>query len=262
MDTATAPIPVRSPLPDGLAGSTVVILGGTSGIGLAAGAMLRSVGARVVLVGRNKGRLDAAVERVGGGDQVIGETADVADLDALEGIFERAGSVDHVLVTAGVIGGPTPVTEVTRDGAWEDFQSRLWGVLATARVAASRLPVGGSITFTSGTLLMRPIPGFAGTIAAAGGVEPLSRQLAVELAPRRLRVNTVRYGVIDTPLARTVAGAGPDTEGDEKMAQAALATPLGRYGTADEAAAAAVFVMANPYVTGSILTIDGGGSLA
>ena len=258
--TAT-PIPVRSPLPVGLAGSTAVILGGTSGIGLAAGAMLRSVGARVVLVGRNKGRLDAAVERIGGGDQVIGEAADVADMDALAELFDRAGSVDHVLVTAGGIGGAGPVTEVTRDDTWEAFQSRLWGALATARVAASRLPAGGSITFSSGTLLTRPIAGFSAPIAAAGGVETLSRQLAVELAPRRLRVNTVRYGVIDTPLARNVAGAGADAEGDEKMAQAAADTPLGRYGTADEAAAAAVFMMANPYVTGSILTVDGGGSL-
>ncbi|MEU9020240.1 SDR family oxidoreductase [Actinomadura sp. NPDC048394] len=263
MTTTEAPVPVRSPLPQGLAGQTAVVIGGSSGIGLAAGAMLASLGARVVLTGRDKARLDGAVEhaRAAGPDaEVLGVAGDAADDAALEETFERAGTVDHVLLTAGSVAGPAPITEVTRDGAREAFEGRLWPALAAARTAVPRMRAGGSITLTSGNLVIRPRPGMA-LLSAVGGVETLTRALAVELAPRRLRANTVRYGMFDTPLARGAIGAAAGAAGDEAVAKAGLQTPLGRLGTADEAAAAVLFLMANPYMTGEILTIDGGQDL-
>ncbi|MBD2900606.1 Dihydroanticapsin 7-dehydrogenase [Actinomadura sp. RB99] len=263
MTTTEAPIPVRSPLPQALAGQTAVIIGGSSGIGLAAGAMLASLGARVVLTGRDKARLDAAVEhaRAAGPDaEVLGVAGDAADDDAVEETFERAGAVDHVLLTAGSAAGGAPITEVTRDAARAAFEGRLWTALAAARAAVPRMNAGGSITLTSGGLVTRPRPGMT-LLAAVGGVETLTRALAVELAPRRLRANTVRYGMFDTPLARGVMGAGADRAGDEAVAEVGRQTPLGRLGTADEAAAAVLFLMANPYMTGEILTIDGGQDL-
>ncbi|MWA06192.1 SDR family oxidoreductase [Actinomadura sp. LD22] len=263
MATTEAPIPVRSPLPQGLAGQTAVVIGGSSGIGLAAGAMLASLGARVVLTGRDKARLDAAVERAraaGSGAEVLGVAGDAADDTAIEETFDRAGTVDHVLLTAGSMAGPTPITELTRDAASEAFEGRVWAALAAARAAVPRMRAGGSITLTSGGLVSRPRPGMT-LIATVGGIETLTRALAVELAPRRLRANTVRYGMFDTPLARGALGAGADPAGDEAVAKAGLQMPLGRLGTPDEAASAVLFLMANPYMTGEILTIDGGQGL-
>ncbi|MFF4623188.1 SDR family NAD(P)-dependent oxidoreductase [Nonomuraea jabiensis] len=260
-----APVPVRSPLPTALAGSTVVLIGGTSGIGLSAGVLLGGVGARVVLVGRDQARLEAAVDRVrdaapadGQADPVLGVSADGADEDALAEIFERAGQVDHVLVTSGGIGGAGPVTELSHDDLRSVLDTRLWGAVAAARLAATRLPAGGSITFTSGTFVLRPVPGMTGPLAAVGAVETFTKALAVELAPKRLRVNAIRYGSFDTPLLRTVSGL----DGDAAVAKAGEGTLLGRFGTAAEAAASALFVMANNYVTGQVITVDGGQSLA
>ncbi|MFG6201815.1 SDR family NAD(P)-dependent oxidoreductase [Nonomuraea sp. JJY05] len=264
-----APVPVRSPLSTGLAGSTAVLIGGTSGIGLSAGVLLAEVGARVVLVGRDQARLAAAVDRVRGAvpaggpadgpaDSVLGVSADGSDEDALAEVFERAGQVDHVLVTSGGLGGAGPVTELSHDDLRSVLDTRLWGAVAAARLAANRLPAGGSITFTSGTFVVRPIPGMTGPLAAVGAVETFTRALAVELAPKRLRVNAIRYGSFDTPLLRTVSGL----DGDAAVAKAGEGTPLGRFGTAEEAAASALFVMANNYVTGQVITVDGGQSLA
>ncbi|MEV5573070.1 SDR family oxidoreductase [Spirillospora sp. NPDC052269] len=254
-----APAPVRSPLPGGLAGSTVIVLGGSSGIGLGAAGLLHGLGARVVLVGRDKARLDAAVGSVTteGGAEVLGAVADAADEDAVRAAFDLAGGVDHVLITAGGLGGAAPLAEVTSEGVHAAYDQRVWAALVVARLAAERMPAGGSLTLTSGSLAVRPVPGMAGAIPSIGGVETLTRALAVELAPRRLRVNAVRYGAFDTPLMRSAIGA--DT--DEAVRDAGAGTPLGRFGTAEEAGAVSVFLMANTYMTGQVVTVDGGQGL-
>ncbi|NUR90161.1 MAG: SDR family oxidoreductase [Nonomuraea sp.] len=253
-ENVLAPIPLSLPLPAALAGRTVVVLGGSSGIGLAAGELLAAAGADVVLVARDRDRLAAAAERVGAARAITGDGTDERDL---ERVFAEVGRVDHVLVTAGAFaGGPfldTPVGEL-RAGV----DGRFWGAYAAARAAAPVMAPGGSITFSSGLYLNRPIPGAAAAIAILGAVEGLTRTLAVELAPRRLRVNTVRYGIVDTPLARGSLGL----DGDEAVAAAGLGAPLGRFATAQEAASASLFLMANNVVTGTVITVDGGQSLA
>ncbi|WP_055585594.1 SDR family oxidoreductase [Streptacidiphilus griseoplanus] len=263
MSTATS-IPVRSPLTSALSGTTAVLVGGTSGIGLAAGALLRSVGARVVLVGRDPGRLKTAVARVSEAGRaedpdnaVLGVAGDGGDERTLIEAFDRAGHVDHVLVTAGGMGGAGLVTDLTADEVRAAIDARVQGAFSAARVVANRLPAGGSLTLTSGILTSRPVPGLSALISAVGAVETLTKALAVELAPARLRVNAVRFGRIDTPLLRSV----PGLDSDSAVAAAGSTAPLGRVGTAEEAAAAALFLMANNYVTGQLLTVDGGESL-
>lgn len=265
MNTA-APIPVRSPLTHALSGATAVLIGGSSGIGLAAGVLLRSVGARVVLVGRDPDRLKAAVSRVRSAgpaedadDAVLGVPGDGGDGQTLAEAFDRAGHVDHVYVTAGGISGAGPLTGLSDDDIRTTLGSGpLRTVFAVARAAATRLPAGGSLTFSSGILVVRPAPGMAAPLSAAGAVETLTRALAVELAPARLRVNTIRYGRIDTPLLRSL----PGLDSDDAIASAGSTAPLGRFGAAEEAAAAALFLMANNYVTGQVITVDGGETLS
>lgn len=231
MSTATpvpTPIPVRSPLPSALSGTTVVLVGGSSGIGLAAGTLLRSVGARVVLVGRDPDRLKAAVHRLHSAspagapdDAVLAVPGDGGDERTLADAFDRAGHVDHVLVTAGGMNGIGPLTGLSADDIRTAFDSRLQAAFTTARTAATRLPAGGSLTFSSGILVVRPVPGMAAPLSVAGAVETLTRVLAVELAPARLRVNTVRFGRIDTPLLRSL----PGLDSDDAIATAGSTTP-------------------------------------
>ncbi|MGW0802306.1 SDR family oxidoreductase [Nonomuraea sp. NPDC002799] len=256
--TTLAPVPISSPLPGTLAGRTVAIVGGSSGIGLAAGALLAALGARVVLVARDPARLAAAVERVRAtpGASVLGIAADGTDEGEIDRAFGEAGELDHVLVTAGGF-GVGPLLDTPSGQVRDAVEGRIWGAYGAARAAARRLPAGGSITFSSGLYLVRPIPGASASIAGIGAVEGLTKALAVELAPRRLRVNAVRYGVVDTPLSRGAMGLSDDTA----VAAAGQGAPLGRFGTAEEAASAALFLMANNFVTGTVLTVDGGQSL-
>ncbi|WP_318272140.1 SDR family oxidoreductase [Microbispora triticiradicis] len=263
MTTAT-PIPVRPPLPGALYGRTAVLIGGSSGIGLAAGVLLRSVGARVVLVGRDPDRLKAAVSRVRSAgpaedpdDAVLAVPGDAGDERTLAEAFDKAGHADHALVTAGGLSGAGPLTGLSADDIRTTLESRLWPAFAVARAAADRLPPGGSLTFSSGILVLRPAPGLTAPLSVAGAVETLTKVLAVELAPARIRVNTVRFGRIDTPLMRS----RPGLDSDAAIAAAGSTAPLGRIGTAEEAAAAALFLMANNYVTGQVVTVDGGESL-
>ncbi|MEV7415143.1 SDR family oxidoreductase [Streptomyces sp. NPDC089919] len=254
-----APVPSSVPLPGSLAGVTVLIVGGSSGIGLAAAGLLASVGARPVLAGRDEARLKAAAESLAercaaGGTDVRTYPADVRDEERLAEVLDELGTVGHVLVTAGTV-TRAPLAEAGRELVADSVEGRLWGGYAVARAAAPRLAPGGSITYLSGIYVARPVPGGAAVIAAAAATEGLAKALAVELAPRRIRVNAVRSGTVDTPMLRRRL---PD---DEAVAAAGRAMPLGRYGTAEEAASAALFLMSNPYVTGSVLTIDGGQSL-
>lgn len=259
-----APVPVRTPLTSDLAGQTVVVLGGSSGIGLAAGELLAAVGARVVLGGRDRTRLDTAVARVSAAApaaQVEGVTIDVAAPEALHELFDDIGAIDHVLLTAGYPSGIGPVGELALDAAKSAVASPVAAALTLAQAAVPHLRAGGSITFSSGVLVARPQSGMAAPVAAAGAVETLARALAVELAPIRLRINAVRYGATDTPLLRLRHDVTDGHDADAVMANAGREMPLGRFGTAAEAASVALFLMANPYMSGQILTVDGGYSV-
>jgi len=235
-----------------LANKTVVILGGSSGIGLATAKAAKAEGAYVIITGRSRERLDAARAELGG--EVRAVSLDAADEAGMRLLFEDLKSVDHVFTTAATVtigGGLAADTDSLRSG----MDTRLWGSWFAAKYGAPRMPPGGSITFTSGTSAWRPRPGAGVSSASCGAVEALARTLAVELAP--IRVNTVAPGLIDTPLITEVLGANASAI----MESEAKRLPVGRVGRGEDIAEAVLFLMKNGFTTGITLTVDGGRTL-
>lgn len=234
-----------------LDGAAVVVIGGTSGIGLATAVMAQAAGARVTVVGRDRGRLADALDQLGG--TAHGVAFDVADERAVADLFGSLGPVDHVALLAGsrVDGEIAALDTSTIQTPIDD---RLWGALYVCRYAAPAM-TDGSITICTGVGVARPRRGSAVVAAAAGAAEILARAAAQEVAP--VRVNVIRPGFIDTPLITRVAGA----RRDDMIAAQAKRIPLGRIGRPEEIAHAILFLMTNTYVTGTTLTVDGGISL-
>ena len=235
----------------GLNNKEVVVIGGTSGIGLATATMAQEAGAHVTVVGRDKARLADALTLLG--QNARGEAFDVADEVAVQDLFRSYDHVDHVALLAGSrVDGEIATLDTSAIHA--PINDRLWGALYVCKHAAPRM-TDGSITICSGVGVGRPRRGSAVVAAAAGASEILARAVAQEVAP--IRVNVIRPGLVDTPLLTRVAG----DRRDEMIASQAKRIPLGRVGRPEEIAHAILFLMSNTYVTGSTLTIDGGSSL-
>jgi len=229
----------------------VVILGGSSGMGLATAKAAKADGARVVIAGRSRERLQAA--RAVLGDEVRTVALDVGDEIGTRALFSELGPVDHVFITAGaVLFDPKLAPDAA--SVRPALDTRFWGAFNAAKSAAATMSTGGSITFTSGTAAMRPIRGASVAGASCGAVEAFARSLAVDLAP--IRVNTIQPGLIDTPFL--------DTLGERRsaiIAEYSRRLPVGRVGRTEDVANAVLFLMKNGFVTGITLTVDGGGVL-
>jgi NAD(P)-dependent dehydrogenase (short-subunit alcohol dehydrogenase family) len=239
-------------MPTSLDGASVVVIGGSSGIGLATARMAVEAGARVTIAGRDADRLAAARADLGGSVTAI--TADVGDEGAVEALFASLDTVDHVANLAGthVNGNIADIDTATLAGP---VDNRFWGPLYVCKYAAPKM-ASGSITICTGAGVGRPRPGAAIVMAAAGGSEVLAKAMALELAP--IRVNVIRPGIVDTPMFARMTG-------DHREAAIASMTkriPAGRVAQPEEIAHAIVFLMTNDYVTGTTLTIDGGYGLS
>lgn len=234
----------------GLEGKTVVVLGGSSGIGLATAQLAKQQGAVVTTTGRSVEKLQATAEQLGGVDTAV---VDVADEESVRGLFESLGHVDHVLMAAGgMAGGGQRITEADTNELQPAIDQRIWGAVYVAKHAAPRM-TNGSITLISGILATRPTQNVAIVAAASGAVEALMRALAVELAP--IRVNALAPGWVDTPLVSRTLG----DQRDAVINGVSSKLPVGRIGTPEDIAHAALFLMTNGYMTGEVLHIDGGG---
>jgi NAD(P)-dependent dehydrogenase (short-subunit alcohol dehydrogenase family) len=234
-----------------LEGREVVVIGGTSGIGLATATMAQEAGAHVTIVGRDRARLDGAVDHLGG--KARGVAFDVADEVAVQDLFGSFDHVDHVALLAGSrVDGE--IASLDTSAIHGPVNDRLWGALYVCRHAAPKM-TDGSITICTGVGVARPRRGSAVVAAAAGASEILARAAAQEVAP--VRVNVIRPGVVDTPLLTRVAG----DRRDQMIASQAKRIPLGRIARPEEIAHAILFLMSNTYVTGTTLTVDGGISL-
>ena len=232
-----------------LAGQTVVVVGGSSGIGLATAELARKQGADVVIASRSKERLTAAAEKIGAKPVV----ADVTSDESVAALFKACGAVDHVVVTAAQLrSGPFKI--VPMEDVRATMESKFWGSWRVARSAEIRK--GGSLTLVSGFLSVRPRPNSAIVGAANGAIESLARSLALELAP--VRVNAVSPGTIDTP----IRAAMPEASRQEMLARTAAALPVGRVGVGEDIARQILAFMANGFATGSVVYIDGGALVA
>jgi NAD(P)-dependent dehydrogenase (short-subunit alcohol dehydrogenase family) len=234
-----------------LEGERVVVVGGSSGIGLETARLALAAGASVTIAGRSEDRLRRAAADLGGAVRSV--VADVTDDGSVKALFDGETRVDHVFLPAGELKpGGGDVLGADLSALRSILESRLLGVVHVVRRARPKM-AGGSITLMSGLYANRPAPGAALGAAAVAAIDGMTRALALDLAP--IRVNAVAPGLIDTPLWDSF---GPQREAI--LAQA-TALPVGRIGRPDEVAAAVLLLMSNGFVTGTVLAIDGGGSL-
>jgi NAD(P)-dependent dehydrogenase (short-subunit alcohol dehydrogenase family) len=247
MTAASTNVPVtREPE---LLGHTVVLIGGSAGIGLETARRARQEGAEVVLVGRDPERLERAAEEVG----ARGVAAfDADNTTALKRFFDDLpGPIDHVLVTAG---GPSygPLLEMTEAQVNRALGSHAVLALEVARNAAGKIRPGGTLLLMGGTG-GRKISRELGIASAATAVlPPLTAALALELAP--VRVNLIAAGFVDTPLSASLLGEALDARRDELR----RTLPIGRVVGPEDVAALAVHIMTNTALTGATYDIDGG----
>ncbi len=229
-----------------LKNKTVVVVGGSSGIGYATAELCKAEGATVIIASRSGDRLRAAAERLG----VRGIAADVTSDAAIENLFRECGTVDHVAVTAAQLRS-AHIKELSIEDAKATMESKFWGAYRVAQKAD--IAPGGSLTIVSGFLSVRPRPGSVIVGAANGALESLARGLAIDLAP--VRVNAVSPGIIDTP----IRAAMPEAARKAMLEKTAAALPVKRVGLGEDIARQILAFMTIGFMTGSVVYVDGGG---
>jgi NAD(P)-dependent dehydrogenase (short-subunit alcohol dehydrogenase family) len=231
---------------------TALVVGGTSGIGLATARRLHASGATVHVVGRSKERLEAVVAADPG---LIGHRADGGNSDEIAAVVEAVGRIDWLVLTFSGGEGAGPIADLDLGQLRRAFDAKFWGYLAAIQAALPRLAPTGSITVLGAISAHAGLPGTAGLAAINGAVEALVKPLAVELAP--IRVNGVAPGLVDTPWWSAL----PDDARGAYFAQVAQVLPTRRVATADDVADAVVLAATNANITGTVIESDGGARL-
>jgi NAD(P)-dependent dehydrogenase (short-subunit alcohol dehydrogenase family) len=232
-----------------LSGQTVVVLGGSSGIGLATARQARAEGAEVVITGRNAERLEQAARDLGARSTAAFDATDPA---SLKGFFDGVPApIDHVMVTAG---GPHygPILDMSPEEARTAITGHMLLAIETARNAAGKMRPGGTLLLMGGTGGRRIAPGLGVASAVTAALPALTASLALELAP--VRVNLIAPGFVDTPLSASILGDELEARRDELRAT----LPIGRVVGPDDVAALAIHIMINTALTGATYDVDGG----
>jgi len=237
----------------GMEKQKILIVGGSSGMGLALAGRCLEEGAGVVIAGRGEAKLSAAREELGHPATLETAAVDISREDEVAALFERIGRLDHIVSTAAAIEGAYRLLpEIELEAAQRVVESKFYGPLLLAKHGAPRLPPTGSLTFVSGIAAYRPAARGAVVAAVNAALEGLVRALAVELAP--IRVNAVSPGWVDTPIWEFVAGE----KKDETLAAMAKRLPAGRVGRPEDIADAIRFLIGNGFTTGTTLHVEGG----
>ena len=235
-----------------LSGQTVVVIGGSSGMGYETALRARAEGADVIIAGRDPDRLRHAATELGARDSAV---VDAADPAALGRFFDGLpATIDHVMSTAG---GPYygPLADLEHARAVHDFDQHLWLAVTVAKHAVGRVRPGGTLLFLGGTGGRHPAPGQALMGAATASLPALVANLALEIAP--VRINLIAAGFVDTPLSASLLG--DDLEKRRQQLRATL--PIRRVVGPADIAALAVHIMTNTALTGATYDIDGGQQL-
>lgn len=232
-------------------GRRALVLGGTSGIGLATAALLVGGGARVVGFGRSEANIAAARTKVPGAEF---RALDVLDREAMAAVFAELAPID-ILVNAATGGERAmgPFLQMDLDGFQGSFR-KLWGYVNSVRLAGEHLAEDACITLVSGSPARKCNPGASALSTVGNAVEGFVRAIAPEIVPRR--INVVSPGLIDTPMFPAEGQARQDF-----FAQATARNLIKRAGTAEEVAKGILFVIENDFVTGTTVDVDGGALL-
>lgn len=225
----------------------VLIVGGSSGIGLGAAKMIAEQGANVTIVGRDRKRLDDALKNLPKG--VVAKTLDATSDAQVDAFFKAEPLWDHVVTSAGA-GGRGVLPDIPMDRAFAAMDGKFWAYYRIAR--AVKLAPDGSLTFVSGLLSQKPAQGAALVSAVNAAVEGLTGGLALDFAPAR--VNTICPGAVDTPLWDQLA---PDAR-KALYERVAKTLPARMMGQPEHIAHSILMVMTNPYITGTVMFIEGG----
>ncbi|RUW35700.1 SDR family oxidoreductase [Mesorhizobium sp. M1A.F.Ca.IN.020.06.1.1] len=231
----------------------VLIVGGSSGMGLALARRCLAEGSGVIIAGRNAARLNAARDELDRPAALATAVADISRAAQVAALFARIGRLEHIVSTAAHIAGAYRLLpDIELSAAQKVVDSKFYGPLLLAKHGAPKLSANGSLTFVSGIAAYRPAARGSVVAAVNAGLEGLVRALAIELAP--IRVNAVSPGWVDTPIWQFVAGDAKD----ETLAAMAKRLPAGRVGRPEDIADAIRFLMGNGFTTGTTLHVEGG----
>ena len=228
----------------------MVILGGSSGIGLSVAEQAASQGVKLVVASSNAERLQKAVEKLEGNAQ--GHVLDLTDEAAVENFFAKLGAFDHLIFTAGDSLQLQDLATTDLKQARRAFELRYWAALAAVKYGSRSIRKGVSIVLTTGVAGQRPHKGWVVAASVCGTIEALTRALALELAP--IRVNAVSPGVVRTNLWQNMTAA----ERERLYESVGSSLPVGRVGEAHDIAQAYLFLMQEEFSTGQTLVVDGG----
>jgi NAD(P)-dependent dehydrogenase (short-subunit alcohol dehydrogenase family) len=237
--------------------ATSLVIGGTSGIGLAVAEQLVARGHQVHIAGRDPERVRTARERVehDAGTGVRGHVLDAADARAVDALAAGIAPIRHLVITLAGSGGAGPLAELPVEDLRQAFEEKYWPTVTALRTAVPHMAPDGSITLVGAATARAAMPGTAGIGSLNAAVEGLVQPLAAELAP--LRVNAVSPGYVDTPWWD---GLDPETR-TAFFKQAAAGLPVKRIATAADIAEAIVLLATNPNITGTVVETDGGARL-
>lgn len=236
-----------------LKGKRIVLLGGTSGFGLAAARAVAEEEARIVVVSSSQQKVGNALAELPAGSE--GFAADLSDEQQVESLFNKIGEFDHLIFTAGENLQLNELSTVKMSQARQFFNIRYWGALMAAKYGSPYIRKGGSIILTNGTIGLRPWKGWTIAASITGAIESLTRALAVELAP--IRVNAVCAGMVKTELWSNL----PQADREAMYSEVGSKLLTGRIGEAEDIAEAFLYLLHGNYTTGQIVVADGGGVL-
>jgi NAD(P)-dependent dehydrogenase (short-subunit alcohol dehydrogenase family) len=242
-----------------LEGKVAVVTGGNSGIGLATAKRFVAEGAYVFITGRRPAELDAAVKEIGKNvTGVQGDVAKLADIDKLyDAVKAKTGRIDILFANAG-IAELAPLGEITEQDYDRMFNINVKGLLFTVQKALPLIPSGGSIILNASIVASKGNPASSVYSATKAAVRSFARTWTMDLKERKIRVNAVSPGPIETPAYDRIAKSGP--AGKQMLESIVNRVPMGRFGQPDEIARAAVFLASDDstFVTGIELFVDGG----